>query len=273
MGSTGIPYLNACPDRKGEGWNIVVGCTSVSAGCDNCWARELHNQRHRGDWPEGTRPKQYDKPFHEVQCMENRLGEPYHWRKPRLVGVSMVGDLFHEDAPEDLVYRVTLIVTQTPQHVYWLFTKRAERMNGVLSRYHSSNGVVPFPLSNLMPIVSIEDQETAFERLPWLVDTPAVARGVSIEPMLGPVDLEPWIGKLDWVTVGGESGKRARPFELPWAWDVRDLCAEYGVPFYMKQMGQNCPGWTFKNKHGANPDEWPTGLRIRQMPRMLTERK
>lgn len=137
------------------------------------------------------------------------------------------------------------------------------------------------PLKNVWLGVSVEDQRRADERIPILLQTPAAVRFISAEPLLGPIDMQQWLAirygrvvgesqntRLDWVICGGESGPKARLFNLAWARDLRDQCAKAGVPFFMKQMGSKPVGNSFPFDHpkGGDMEEWPEDLRIRQMP-------
>ena len=198
MGKTKINYGE-------EAWSIVTGCTPVSSGCKNCWARELHNRRHRAYLDGKKMPPQYTKPFEVVQLHENRLDEPLHWRNPRRVLVAFGGDLFHEDVPIDTIANIFAVMRLAEQHTFLVLTKRAERMHSILTgsefgmEYRDTievltgGGLTGFgpPLDNVWLGVSVEDQITADERIPLLLKTPAAVRFVSCEPLLGPVDLKP----------------------------------------------------------------------------------
>ena len=248
MNRTGIEYLDFT-------WNPVTGCTPVSDGCDNCWARAMHNRKLFGN-----------RPFKEVTLHPDRLDEPFQRNKPARIGVCFMGDLFHKDIHRDFILRVWHVMERSPQHTFLVLTKRAERMHYwinewlpgalTLAYFHE---VHKLPLPNVWLGVSIEDQATADERIPWLLKTPVAHRWVSYEPALGPIDLEKYLLPacidprgthdpedcderfLDWLVCGGESGPHARPMHLEWARSVRDQCRSAGVSFYMKQMSKRKP--------------------------------
>lgn len=217
----------------------------------------------------------------EVRFNEQWLDQPLRWKKPRMIFVCAHGDLFHESVPDEWIDRVFAVMALCPQHTFQVLTKRSARMRvymttgrhveihsqtrsfGLheLKRHermgpHVHRGAL-FPLPNVWLGVSVEDQSRADERIPDLLATPAAVRWISAEPLLGPVDINrffdcdsvtgcaedgPYLGGLDWVVAGGESGKGARPMHPDWARSLRDQCAAAGVPFFFKQWGQFTPG-------------------------------
>ena len=181
-------------------WNPVTGCTKVSPGCAHCYAEEVAKRFWKG------------RPFTEVRCHEDRLGQPLHWRKPRRVFVNSMSDLFHEAVPDAFINRVFAVMTLTPHHTFQVLTKRAERMStylgdpkrvekmqiSVITRdmvtgEQYARGATDFditwPLSNVWLGVSVENQATADARVPLLLETPVAVRFVSCEPLLEPVNL------------------------------------------------------------------------------------
>ena len=242
-------------------WNPVCGCKPASEGCANCYARRLHDQRHAawavGRWPGA--PACYQRPFPEVQLFYGGMDKPMHWRKPREIFCCNMGDLLHEEVPDGFLDCVFGIMNLCQQHRFYVCTKRAERLPKYFdtdNREHAiahagmvqSGGnwkLCDLPLRNVMLMVTAENQARANERIPLLLRTPAAMRGVSVEPMLGPVDLasaagvtwwdDPSAG-LKWVVCGGESGQGARPMNPDWARALRDQCREAGIPFWFKQM-------------------------------------
>ncbi|CAJ1003906.1 DUF5131 family protein [Brevibacillus aydinogluensis] len=245
-------------------WNPVTGCNKVSEGCRNCYAFALHDMRHKS-FTEGKKlPRQYAKPFSEIQLFPERLEQPLKWRKPRRIFVNSMSDLFHEDVPEGFIGSVWDVMARTPRHTYQILTKRPERMQELLSKWADDGwywrreygmwcGPLTGPLPNVWLGVSVENQKAADERIPLLLQTPAAVRFLSCEPLLGPVDLEftaqfehpdnegygvTAIKGIDWVIVGGESGPNARPMHPEWVRGLRDQCEDYGVPFFFKQWGE-----------------------------------
>ena len=222
-----------------ESWNPVTGCTPVSEGCKFCYAKRM-TERFGGD-------------FSKVMLRPDRLEIPLHWRKPRRVFVCSMGDLFHEDVPDEFIDRVFAVMALAERHTFQVLTKRPKRMHRYLAAGQfrdvlvvdtalemqpsaELNASVPvWPLPNVWLMVSAENRKAADERIPLLLETPAAVRGVSLEPLLGPLGLEPWLSEsigltalrpyyqgpggtfqapptdvkpplLDWVIVGGESG-------------------------------------------------------------------
>lgn len=223
-------------------WNPVTGCTEVTPGCDNCYAKTFA-ERWRGT------PGHYFEQGFDVVLRPDKLTLPLTWRKPRRVFVNSMSDLFHKDVPDEFIARVFAIMSQTPQHTYQVLTKRHGRMRSLLNakREEWSAFTGPWPLPNVWLGVSVEDQDRANLRIPALIDTPAAVRWLSCEPLLGPVDLRRTDkdalvdGGIDWVVVGGESGHGARPMHPHWARDLRDQCTSAGVPFFFKQWGEWAP--------------------------------
>lgn len=191
-------------------WNPTTGCTRVSAGCDHCYAFTLHDQRHAawlaGEFPNA--PKQYHRPFSEVQLMPERLDVPLRWTKPSRIFVDSMADLFHADVPDAFIAQVFATMAVAPQHTFQVLTKRPRRMERLLRsdafratvhdeakdrwRQHKRRGPVftwpGWPLPNVWLGVSVENQEAAY-RIPWLCSTPAAVRFLSCEPLLGPINL------------------------------------------------------------------------------------
>ena len=214
-------------------WNVTTGCTKVSEGCRNCYAERIA-QRFWGE-----------RKFSDVQCHDERLNDPLHWKKPSRVFVDSMSDLFHPDVPDSFIANVFDLISYSwvSHHTFLILTKRASRMQ----KFWAENPGVIIP--NLWLGVSVEDQKTADERIPYLLQTPAAKRFVSFEPALGEVDFDkrewlckswsegkPTIGTyLDWVIMGGESGPGARPMDINWARSVKNQCVEAGVPFFFKQ--------------------------------------
>jgi protein gp37 len=236
-------------------WNPVTGCTEVTPGCDNCYAKTFA-ERWRGV------PGHYFEQGFDVVLRPDKLNLPLTWRKPRRVFVNSMSDLFHKDVPDEFIARVFAVMAATPQHTYQLLTKRHGRMRSLLAGEDGSGHRLleaamdeetaqalydQWPLPNVWLGVSVEDQARANLRIPALLDTPAAVRWLSMEPLLGPVDLTRTDkdvlvdGGIDWVVVGGESGRGARPMEPAWARSLRDQVTGADVPFFFKQWGEWAP--------------------------------
>lgn len=293
-GKSNIQWTAGDDGVAGYTWNPVVGCTRVSAGCDHCYAFQLHDQRHvawkRGRWP--SAPEQYHQPFSRVQLLSDRLSAPAHWRTPRRVFVNSMSDLFHPDVPDEFIYAVFVVMRGLPQHTFQVLTKRPGRMHqfvtetwpkhaalydGWLSGLPRNTALVA---PNIWLGVSVENQAAADERIPLLLDTPAAVRFLSCEPLLGHVSLLPWMSDspdhaeynlraygrsqpLSWVILGGESGPHARAMELGWALSLREQCRAAGVPFFAKQLGSvMAKRLGLRDRHGGDTLEWPPELMV-----------
>lgn len=286
MNKTGIDWADMT-------WNPITGCTPVSEGCENCYAKRMAETRLRGRV--GYSEKE---PFKVTEHLD-RLEEPLKIRKPQKIFVCSMGDLFHPDVSISFVAEVLNIMASwklkcrkkdcghegpecfhEPGHTYIALTKRPERINEVLDNVsnhigHFWAGDAPlnielevgdgYPLDNLWLGVSVENQKRADERIPELLEVPAVKRFVSIEPLLEPVDIVEYFPEydyrptygyyqeflkmrranpgnkpillnsgLDWVIVGAETGPGARPYKREWVQDIIDQCYDAGVPLFLK---------------------------------------
>lgn len=257
-----------------ETWNPIVGCSVVSPGCKNCYAmRFAHRLQHHAIYEGLTRPTKAGpvwtgkvrRAWFDNAKNPRALTKPLHWRKPRRVFVNSMSDLFHEDVPDEWLNQIFAVMALSSRHTFQVLTKRPERMRDYLTRLARSiepletaarnlgysfewqgHALLPWPIKNIWLGTSVEDQKRADERIPHLLDTPTAVRFLSIEPLLGPVNL-PWLrhGLLDknhynivnWVICGGESGPGARPMHPDWARSLRDQCAAASVPFFFKQWG------------------------------------
>lgn len=202
-----IEWLN-WPGYRPASWNPVKGCTNVSEGCRRCYARIMAARFSKpGQWGHGLaemRGGDHRWTGH-VELDEAKLLLPLRWRAPRCIFVNSTSDLFHERLPDEAIDKVFAVMALCPQHRFIVLTKRAERMRAfvsdpnriVLAWARCADGYVPgWPLSNVIIGVSVEDQETADERIPHLLATPAACRMVSAEPLLGPVDFTAIMGFL-----------------------------------------------------------------------------
>jgi len=234
-------------------WSPVTGCTKISEGCKNCYAERMA-RRLAGRYGYPAAPNHFDVTVHE-----DKLEKPLKRKKPTTYFVCSMGDLFHEDVPDDFIGEAFAVMDNAKQHAFQLLTKRPERMREFMDGFQDcGNGYVS---PHIWPGVSVENQETADERIPILLDTPGAVRFVSLEPMLGSVCLDDetetvylgietyhhtmetpdgtgiiWHPGLDWVIVGCESGPNRRPCDINWIRDVRDQCIAADIPFFLKQM-------------------------------------
>jgi len=233
-------------------------CTKCSPGCAHCYAEKINIRLGNG--------LEYTlRNLDEIEFRLVNLNDPFHWRKPQMVFVNSMTDLFHEAVPDELILSVFRVMKRASNHVFQVLTKRADRMRDFMRRVgqedgelfldHLMGGMAPH-LDHVWLGVSVENQKFADERIPLLLETPAAVRFLSCEPLLGPVDLCKgcpgcpndcgWTpGKNDygihWVIVGGESGPGARPMHPDWARSLRDQCYAAGVRFFFKQWGEFRP--------------------------------
>lgn len=256
-----IGWLNR-PGTKGETWNPIIGCSKCSAGCKNCYAQTMALRLARmgvdayssvvknGGWTGNT------------AFVPSQLEKPLSWKKPRTVFVCSMGDLFHESVEPDWLYEVFDVMSRCPQHTFIVLTKRPKQMQSYIEHSWLDRGNEFLP--NVWLGVTAENQEQAAARIPHLLATPAAVRFVSVEPMLGPVRLEPYLEKLDWVICGCESGPGRRLMKWSWAEDLLKQCKAANVPFFMKQLSKGSPAPL--GKVAKEIDEFPPELRVREFP-------
>lgn len=295
-------------------WNPITGCQIVSPGCTNCYAMKLagtrlqHHPSRKGLTQDSKAGPVWTG---EVRFNEVWLDQPLRWKRPRMIFVCAHGDLFADGVKDEWIDQIFAVMALSPQHIFQVLTKRPERMREYLTEAHRQNMIAHafidlfldkklpksaitnerlpvvegpsdaepdlknWPLPNVWLGVSVEDQTRADERIPILLDTPAAVRWISAEPLLGPIDVLPYlfiythednarlslgpnsdepilpfrdpattpavdicIPRIDWVVAGGESGQGARPMHPDWARSLRDQCASAGVAFHFKQWGE-----------------------------------
>lgn len=223
-------------------WNPVTGCTKLSAGCANCYAERLANRLRAMGQP------RYAQGF-AVATHEDALRLPLSWKRPRMVFVNSMSDLFHEEVSDKFIHRVFDVMIQADHHRFQVLTKRSARLLEM-------NSFLPWA-SHIWMGVTVED-ESCLQRVDDLRRTNAALKFLSIEPMLGPLSGLDLTG-IDWVIVGGESGPNARPMESKWVTEIRDSCQEAGVPFFFKQWGGVNRKKTGRVLDGRTWDEIPLG--------------
>ena len=228
-------------------WNPVTGCTKITRGCDNCYAERLA-ERFRG-----TPGHPFEDGF-DLTLRPERISQPLSWKRPRMIFVNSMSDLFHKDIPTDFIDDVFDTMEQADHHIYQVLTKRSSLMRDYLRRRY---GPGPAPL-HIWCGVSVEDGKAA-ARIRHLQDAPVPIRFLSVEPLLGPIgDID--IEGISWVIVGGESGPNARPMKPEWAREVRDLCERESVPFFFKQWGGRTPKAGGRELDGVEYNGRPTYL-------------
>jgi protein gp37 len=221
-------------------WNPVTGCSKVSPGCAHCYA-ETFAERWRG-----VPGHPYEQGF-DLRLWPERLEVPLRWRRPRVVFVNSMSDLFHEDIPDDYVAEVFDVMGRAEQHTFQVLTKRQDRL-AELARQ------LPWP-RNVWMGVTIENRRFV-HRADALREVPAAVRFISAEPLLGPLERLDLTG-IDWLIAGGESGPRHRRIEPVWVTELRDRCQREGVAFFFKQWGGLRPKSGGRKLDGREWDEMP----------------
>jgi protein gp37 len=201
-------------------WNPTTGCTKISAGCKYCYAEVMANRL------QAMGLEKYKDGF-KIAMHENALNIPYSWKGSRIVFVNSMSDLFHPQIPTEFILRVFEVMNNTPQHTYQVLTKRAERLYELNSRLTWT--------PNIWMGVSVENDKVT-DRIDFLRETDAKIKFLSCEPLIGPLHgLD--LSNIDWAIVGGESGKKARPIQESWVWDIMQQCRDAEVAFFFKQWG------------------------------------
>lgn len=221
-------------------WNPTTGCDKISAGCKYCYA-ELMTRRLQSMGID-----KYKEGF-KLRTHDDALSIPYEWKSPRIVFVNSMSDLFHKDVPLDFIKRVFDTMNNCPQHTFQVLTKRS----GLLLRYHKELNWT----HNIWMGVSVEDKRV-IDRIDDLRQTNAQVKFLSCEPLIGPLpclNLE----NIDWVIVGGESGRKPRPMSVDWVLDIQQQCEEKGVAFFFKQWGGTNKKKNGRILNGRTYDEMP----------------
>lgn len=306
---TGIAWTDAT-------WNPTIGCTRVSEGCRHCYAERMAARFAGPGQPyEGVASMTPSGPrwTNEVRVVMKRMNDPVRWTRPRRIFVNSMSDLFHPAIAYPVIWMILETARRAPQHTYQVLTKRpgnaAAFFEWLADQWMQGEPIFPgadpgphsasnadraahferlwseyFP--NVWLGTSTENQETAEERVPLLLRTPARIKWLSVEPMIGPVRLRPeWIARytppspssfggrwdgpltLHWVVIGGESGPGARPMSEQWPTSLMDQCRAAGVPVFFKQAGDKLARhWGCAARKGDDPDEWPEEFRVQEYP-------
>jgi len=224
-------------------WNPTTGCDKISAGCKYCYAEVMTRRLH------AMGIEKYKDGF-ELRLHEDALHIPYEWKKPKVVFVNSMSDLFHKDVPLSFIQEVFEVMNNTPMHTYQVLTKRAERLFQLHDKLNWT--------TNIWMGVSVENDKV-IDRIDFLRETNAKIKFLSLEPLIGPLtnlNLE----NIDWAIVGGESGRKARPIKESWVWDIRQQCAHQGIAFFFKQWGGVNKKKTGRELGGRTYDEMPMHL-------------
>jgi len=232
--------INSSIEWTESTWNPVTGCSEISAGCANCYARRMAKRLQAMGQPN------YATGFH-VALHDHALDLPLRWQTPQTIFVNSMSDLFHERVPVSFIRRVFEVMQQASRHRFQVLTKRSKRLADLAP-------ALDWP-ENVWMGVTVESQAYT-RRVEHLRQVPAAVRFLSLEPLLGPLpDLD--LTGIDWVIVGGESGPGARPMRPEWVTDIRDQCGRAGVPFFFKQWGGVNKKKTGRALQGRTWDEIP----------------
>lgn len=221
-------------------WNPVTGCHQVSPGCAHCYAKTFAER-----W-RGIAGHPYEHGF-DLQLRPERLEQPLKWKRPRMIFVNSMSDLFHEDIPADYISQVFDVMGAAKQHTFQILTKRQNRLATLAPElaWHP----------NIWMGVSIENRRFV-HRADALRTVDAAVRFISAEPLLGPLeDLD--LAGIQWLIAGGESGAHHRPMRIEWVRDLRERCAAQGVEFFFKQWGGRTPKVGGRELDGRTWDNLP----------------
>ncbi len=227
----------------------MTGCTKITAGCDNCYA-ERFAERWRG-----VKGHPFESGF-DLTLRPERLGQPIRWKRPRIIFVNSMSDLFHKEVPAVFIDQVFDAMEEAHWHTFQVLTKRSSRMRDYLNRRYARSEAPP----NIWTGVSVEDRRGA-ARINHLRQAKSAVRFLSVEPLIGPlgaIDLD----GVHWVIAGGESGPNARIMNIEWAREIRDACRSQGVPFFFKQWGGFRPKSGGRELDGKEWNEYPKDIKI-----------
>jgi len=221
-------------------WNPTTGCTKISAGCKFCYAEVMAKRL------QAMGIEKYKDAF-AVRTHPEALRIPYTWKSPKTVFVNSMSDLFHDQIPLSFIKQVFEVMNDNPQHVFQVLTKRAERLLEVSPELKWTH--------NIWMGVSVED-ERVIHRIDYLRKTKAKVKFLSLEPLIGPLqNLN--LKKIDWIIVGGESGRKPRPMSEDWVLDIQEQCGKAEVAFFFKQWGGRNKKATGRELNGRTYNEMP----------------
>lgn len=223
-------------------WNPTTGCDKISAGCKFCYA-EVMSRRLKAMGVE-----KYKNNF-KITTHKDELGLPYTWKNSKIVFVNSMSDLFHKKVPIEFIQKVFKVMNENPQHVFQVLTKRAD----LLLEYDKAK-LLKWS-HNIWMGVSVEDERVK-DRIDFLRKTKARTKFLSLEPLIGPLP-KMNLKKMDWVIVGGESGRKPRPMNPDWVLDIQEQCDKADVAFFFKQWGGTNKKKTGRKLKGRTWDEMP----------------
>jgi protein gp37 len=221
-------------------WNPLTGCNKISPGCKFCYAERFAKRLRAMGQPN------YRNGF-KLTLHEHAVKQPLSWKKPQMIFVNSMSDLFHKNVPLEFIQKVFDVMNQADWHVFQVLTKRSERLLEVYRH-------LSWP-QNVWMGVSVENSDYTF-RIDHLRKTGAKIKFLSLEPLLGPLPALN-LANIDWVIVGGESGPKARPIKTDWILEIKEQCREEGVPFFFKQWGGKNKKKNGRLLEGKTWDELP----------------
>ena len=226
-------------------WNPTTGCNKISAGCKFCYAEVMSRRL------QAMGIDKYKDGF-KLRLHEDALLIPYNWKSPKIVFVNSMSDMFHKDVPLSFIQKVSKTMNENPQHTFQVLTKRSD----LLLKYHTELNWT----HNIWMGVSVEDNRVK-HRIDDLRKTNARTKFLSCEPLIGSLS-KLNLKKIDWVIVGGESGRKARPMEEWWVWDIKQQCDEQEVLFFFKQWGGKNKKKAGRELAGSTYNDMPARERV-----------
>lgn len=223
-------------DWTDKTWNPTSGCTQIADGCTNCYAKEISLRNQSRGF------KAFKEGF-KFRLQKDHLPIPFHWKTPQMIFVNSMSDLFHEEIDFDYIDKVMEVIRNTPYHLYQILTKRSD----IMMNYCNNNNIP----DNAWMGVTVENRRHGLPRFEHLKQTNAKIKFISAEPLLedlGQLDLD----GIDWVIVGGESGKNAREISEDWVINIKSQCEEQNVPFFFKQWGESEQALHLFEVHNGN---------------------
>jgi protein gp37 len=239
-------------------WNPWWGCTRIGPGCDNCYAAAFDHRIGGDHWGTGQARRYFG---------DHHWAEPVRWNRAAersgarpLVFCASMADVFDNEVDQHHRDRLWRLIRDTPRLVWQIVSKRVQNAPKMLPA--DWDGGYP----NVWLLATVVNQDEADRDIPKLLAVPAAVHGLSVEPQLGPIDITRYARGADWVIAGGESGSKARPFDIAWARSLRDQCAAAGSAFFMKQAGSRPVGFGRLTGKGEDPGQWPEDIRVRNYP-------
>ncbi len=233
-------------------WNPVTGCTRMSLGCDHCYAARMAFRLENMGQPNyaglTSLNRKGERHFNgRIRLVEHSLELPMKWKKPRLIFVNSMSDLFHKDVPTAFIQRVFEVMNRENHHTYQVLTKRSVRLLELSEELEWSDHIwMGVSVENEAVASRVSDLRASKARIKWL----------SVEPLLGSLSNLDLTG-IDWVVVGGESGPGARAMKADWVREIRDRCVECSIPFFFKQWGGTNKKKTGRELDGRTWEQYP----------------